>query len=763
MDPKNLTEQDKVSKFIIPSLIDSGWDLQTQIFEQVPITDGRISVNGNLSSRGKPKRPDIVLYYKNHIPIAVIEAKKTSAMKGIQQSIEYCEMMDVPFAFSSSGENFILHDRSGTYEEKEFKIDLDKFPSPDELWSRYKKSMSISDEDEKIYLSDLYQSSLNKKPRYYQRNAINRSVKEILNGKKRLLLVMATGTGKTYTAFQIIWKLWKSGRKKRVLFLADRNILIDQAKINDFKPFGKSLTKITNRESDSAYEIYLSLYQMMTGNEEVMKTYKNFSKDFFDLIIIDECHRGSADEDSAWREILEYFSSATQIGLTATPKETKYISNIDYFGEPIFSYSLKQGIDDGFLAQVKVVNINLDKDLEGWRPTEVTHDKFGKEIEDRIYNLKDFDKNLVLEKRTKLVAEITSKYINDLDPYAKTIIFCNDIDHAERMRNELVNLNKDRVSENSKYIMVITGDNELGKKELDNFIDPNSRYPVIATTSKLLSTGVDAQTCKVIVIDKNIDSMIEFKQIIGRGTRIKESHGKTWFTVLDFRNVTSKFHDPDFDGELEYLYSPEKDEDIFKVVCGFNPEDSETNEKYFVDGVDVEITSIREKYFDKDGNLITTSMKEFTKDNILGKYKDLSSFLKKWDSEEKKNVILEEFSELGINWDVLMQEVGKDYEPFDLVCHVVFEQQPLTRLERVNKVIKRDYFNKYQSDVKKILEILLEKYAEDGSEVFQNIEVLKLQPFDELGNIIEIVDKFGGKEKYLEEIKNLQSELYRVS
>jgi type I restriction enzyme R subunit len=561
MNKRELTEADIRTKFITPALgrpDGSAWDLMTQVREEVYFTKGRVIVRGKTVKRGEAKKVDYLLFYKPNIPIAVIEAKDNNHAvgDGMQQALEYAQLLDVPFAFSSNGDGFLEHDRTRTDGIVERELSLEQFPSPEELWVRYSATRRYTPAQQAIAAQDYYEDGSGKDPRYYQRTAINRTVDAIARGEDRILLVMATGTGKTYTAFQIIWRLWKSGAKKRILFLVDRNILADQTKTNDFKPFGQAMTKITNRTADKAFEIYLSLYQAVTGTEEDQNIYKQFSSDFFDLIIIDECHRGSAADDAAWRKILEYFSSATQIGLTATPKETTSVSNIDYFGEPIYTYSLKQGIDDGFLAPYKVVRIGIDRDLDGWRPERGQTDKYGEEIEDREYNDLDFDRNMILEKRTELVAAKITEFLKANDRFSKTIVFCENIDHAERMRQALVNANADLAAANNKYIMRITGDNDEGKAQLDNFIDPESPFPVVATTSRLMTTGVDAQTCKLIVLDRRIASMTEFKQIIGRGTRINEDYNKFYFTIMDFKRATALFADPDFDGDPVQIYEP---------------------------------------------------------------------------------------------------------------------------------------------------------------------------------------------------------------
>ncbi len=753
---KELSERDICSKFITPAIKQANWN-ERQIREEVNITKGRIIVKGSSASRGKPKRADYILSYKSNIPLAVVEAKRNiyTVGEGMQQALTYAEMLDIPFAFSSNGDAFLLHDRTGTLGKIEEEISLDRFPSPEYLWQKYCEWKGLDEGRQKIVTQD-YFADFRKPLRYYQRIAINRTVEAIAKGQDRILLVMATGTGKTLTAFQIIWRLWKAGVKKRILFLADRNILVDQTRINDFKHFGNAMTKIQNREVEKSYEIYLSLYQAVSGTEEEKNIYKQFSPDFFDLVIVDECHRGSAAEDSAWREILEYFSSATQIGLTATPKETKDISNIHYFGEPIYTYSLKQGIEDGFLAPYRVVRIDLDKDLEGWRPEKGKTDKYGRQIEDRIYNQKDFDRDLVLEKRTELVAKKVTEFLKANDRFDKTIVFCENIDHAERMREALVNENPDLAGENRKYVMRITGDNQEGKAELDNFISPESRYPVIATTSKLMSTGVDAQTCKLIVLDKRIQSMTEFKQIIGRGTRINEDYGKFYFTIMDFKKATELFADPDFDGEPVEIYVPGGNEN----GGSRNPEGETDREKYFVDDVGVEILTERTQYYGPDGKLITESLKDYTRKTMLKDFESLDSFLKHWNEAEKKQVIIAELEEKGILLDALSEEVGKDFDPFDLICHVAFDRPPLSRKERAEKVKKSSYFSKYGEQAQEVLDALLDKYADDGIENLENMSVLKVQPFDRIGTPLEIVKLFGGKSNYLAAVRGLESQLY---
>jgi type I restriction enzyme R subunit len=604
----------------------------------------------------------------------------------------------------------------------------------------------------------------------------------VAKGQDRILLVMATGTGKTYTAFQIIWRLWKAKAKKRILFLADRNILIDQTRQNDFKPFGQAMTKISKRQIDKSYEIYLSLYQAVTGTEETQNIYKQFSPDFFDLIVVDECHRSSAAEDSAWREILEYFSSATQIGLTATPKETADVSNIDYFGEPAYTYSLKQGIEDGFLAPYKVVRIDIDRDLIGYRPEKGQLDKFGNLIEDRIYNQKDFNRTLVIEERDWLVAQKITSYLKATNRFDKTIVFCEDIDHADRMRHALANLNSDLVLENHRYVMKITGDDQQGKAELDNFIDPESVHPVIVTTSKLLTTGVDAKTCKLIVLDQRIQSITEFKQIIGRGTRIDEDHGKLYFTIMDFKKATELFADPDFDGEPVQIYQPTGDDDIvppddesnvdlsegteLQPDISFNPnaEPGEKRVKYYVNNVEVSVISERVQYYDKDGKLVTESLKDYTKKTVQEKYRTLDEFLRSWSEADKKAAIINELEEQGLLLNAVREEVvnGGQYSAFDLICHIVYGQTPLTRKERADNVRKRNYFTKYGDKARKVLDALLDKYADEGVSSIESAKVLRLKPISEMGTAVEIINEFfGGKDAYEAAIRELEEELFK--
>jgi type I restriction enzyme R subunit len=798
MDKKKLSERDICTKFITPAVVNAGWDIHNQVREELSFTAGRIMVRGRLHARGKQRRADYVLSYQQNQPIAIIEAKdnKHSLGDGMQQALAYSDALDAPFVFSSNGDGFLFHDRTGLGDKTETELTLDEFPSPDTLWARYCQWKGLDNAAQQTVEQPYYDDGSGRTPRYYQANAINRTVEATARGQDRILLVMATGTGKTYTAFQIIWRLWKARQKKRILFLADRNILVDQTKSNDFKPFGDAMTKVTKRKIEKSYEIYLSLYQAVTGSEEEQNIYKQFSPDFFDLVVIDECHRGSAAEDSAWRDILDYFSSATHVGLTATPKETKDVSSSEYFGDPVYTYSLKQGIEDGFLAPYKVIRVDLDKDLQGWRPEKGQLDKDGKLIEDRIYNAKDFDKTLVLKKRTETVAATVTRFMEQTDPYQKTIIFCENIDHAERMRQALVNLNPKRIAENRKYVMRITGDENEGKAELDNFINPEERYPVIATTSKLMTTGVDAQTCKLIVLDQSIRSMTEFKQIIGRGTRINDDYKKHWFTIMDFKKATELFADPAFDGDPVKVYVPKDGEDIVppdEVEGGTGDEpgdydpsepesgwdtddtggagewdDDETEhkprEKFMVDNVEVTVIAERIQYLGPDGKLITESLRDYSKKKLTEQFASLDDFLRRWSDSERKQAVIDELAEQGIPWEALAEEVerktGKQAGPFDLVCHVAYGQPPLSRKERAENVKKRNYFARYEGQARQVLETLLEKYADAGIEEVEDIKVLQLDPFRQLGTVPELVGAFGGKQGYQQAIHELETVLY---
>lgn len=784
MEKKSLSERDVCSKFITPALTAAGWDMHTQLLEEVALTSGRVVVRGNKAKRDAKtiRRADYVLYFKPGIPLAIVEAKDNNhtVRDGIQQALAYADMLDVPFAFSSNGDGFVWHDRTLHDGVLEREIAMDQFPSPADLWQRYLAWKGIGPEAEPVYAQDYYPG---KPARYYQLNAVNRAIEAVTKGQSRILLVMATGTGKTYTAFQIIWRLWKARAAKRILFLADRNILVDQTKTNDFKPFAGAMTKIENREVDKSYEIYLSLYQAVTGTEETQNIYRQFSRDFFDLVVIDECHRGSAAEDSAWREILDYFSSATHLGLTATPKETAEVSNIIYFGEPVYTYSLRQGIEDGFLAPYKVIRVDLDKDL-GWRPTSGMVDRLGQLVEDRIYNQSDMNRSLVLTRRDEAVAKRITEFLHATDRMAKTIVFCEDIDHAARMRQALINANPDLAGANPKYVMQITGDNLEGKLELDNFINPRKDYPVIATTSRLMTTGVDAKTCKLVVLDRTIRSMTEFKQIIGRGTRIDEEHGKLWFTILDFKKATELFADSAFDGDPVVVFEPGPDEPVvppeeegdpvgdstggpdgeaggMQVTTGGPDLPGTGRTRYVIDEVPVYVVNERVQYLGPDGRLITESLRDFTRIQIGKRFVSLDAFLQAWNDAERKQAIVAELEEQGILFDELAKEAGKDLDPFDLICHIAFGQKPLTRRERAENVRKRDYFGRYGDTARQVLQALLDKYADDGIENIERPEVLRLAPLDQLGSPVELVQAFGGRAQYQAAIRELERSLYQ--
>ncbi len=796
MDKLSLSERDICTKFITPAIQKAGWQ-QHQFREEVNLTDGRVMVRGKLAARiknpeakGGPKRADFVLYARPNHPIAVVEAKqaKFSIGHGMQQALAYAEMLDTPFAISSNGDGFLLHDRTGLTQPVERELPLNEFPALDELWPLYQQWKGLAaPEAVKLIEQPFHTDGSGKEPRYYQRVAINRAIEAVAKGQQRVLLVMATGTGKTYTAFQIIWRLWKAKSKKRILFLADRNILVDQTMQQDFAPFGEVMHKVSNREVKKNYEIYLALYQAVTGKEEWKQIYRQFPADFFDLVVIDECHRGSAAEDSAWREVLGYFTSATHLGLTATPKETKEISNSNYFGEPIYTYSLKQGIEDGFLAPYKVIRIATDVDAVGYTPEKGKVDKLGQAVEQRHYNTKDFDRNLVLEKRTKLVASKVWEYLKATDPMAKTIVFCDDQDHAERMRQELVKLIP-AAANNRRYVMRITGDDNEGKAQLSYFIDNDEPYPVIATTSKLLTTGVDAKTCKLIVLDQNINSMTEFKQIIGRGTRLREDYQKLYFTIMDFKGATRLFADADFDGEPVVIYEPKPDEPVVppdtnpedileptpppygSSTTGSNDTDAEGRTKYVIDDVNVQVAVERSQYLDADGKLMTEDYRVLLKDDIKKtlqtEFGSLTDFLRRWNNAERKQAVLEQLAEHGVALDILQQAVsnGSELDAFDLVAHVAFDQKPLTRRERANQVKKRDVFGKYGEQARAVLEALLEKFADHGVQDIEDARVLELPPFDQFGSKTQIRRGiFGSVEQYSQAIQELEQALYDPS
>lgn len=807
MDKRSLTERDICTKFILPAIVRAGWDVVTQVREEVFFTKGRIIVRGKLVTRGTAKKADIVLYYKPNIPIALIEAKDNnhSVGDGMQQGLDYAATLYIPFVFASNGDGFVFHDRAGHSDPVEVNLGLDAFPSPADLWARYRAWKGLDAEAEQIVLQDYFDDGSGKAPRYYQVNAVNAAIQAIATGRDRVLLVMATGTGKTYTAFQIIWRLWKAGRRKRILFLADRNVLIDQTMVNDFRPFGAAMAKLSTnaktierqdgtqvdlrlaldrrRRIDTAFEVYLGLYQAITGPEERQKLYKEFSPDFFDLIVIDECHRGSAADDSAWREILAHFSAATQVGLTATPKETTYVSNTDYFGEPVYTYSLRQGISDGFLAPYKVVKVHIDRDVEGYRPELGQLDRYGNVVEDRIYNAKDFDRNLVLDDRTVLTARKITEFLRDSgDRYQKSIVFCVDEEHAARMRQALVNENADLVAENPRYVMRITGSDREGQDQLGNFIDPESRYPVLVTTSRLLSTGVDAQTCRLIVLDRTVGSMTEFKQIVGRGTRVHEDSKKYYFTLIDFRGATNHFADPEFDGDPVQIYAPGTDDPITPpdgfeegAQAAFAPPEGETvvdqpdpprtpgtqGRKIYVDGVGARVVAERVEYLDENGKLVTESLRDFTKTALRKRFASLDDFLKRWKSAERKQAIVEELEAEGLALDAIADELGKNLDPFDLICHVAFDRKPLTRRERAEGVKKCDAVTKYGPQARAVLDALLDKYRDEGVLNLDDANVLRVTPFTTMGSVVQLIKAFGGKEGFEKAVHEMQDALYQ--
>ncbi|GAA0427489.1 DEAD/DEAH box helicase family protein [Virgibacillus salarius] len=790
MGKRNLSEEDIKARYITPAITDAGWDINKQVRLEYAFTAGRIILRGNVTARGKKKRADYVLFYKNNFPLAVIEAKDNNhpVGAGLQQGIEYAKALDISYVYASNGDAFVEQNLI-TGEVRELR--LEEFPSPKELYQRYLIDKNINEAEEKVILEPYYYVPNYKTPRYYQRVAINRTVDAVAKGQERVLLVSATGTGKTFMTFQIIYRLWKSGLKKRILFLADRNVLVDQTISGDFKPFSGKMTKVQNKNLDSSYEIYLALYQQLVGDDGE-ETFRQFQPNFFDLIVIDECHRGSAKEESAWRKVLEYFSSATHIGCTATPIETKEASSQTYFGEPIYEYSLKQGINDGFLAPYKVIRIGLDRDLEGYRPEAGKVDKYGYEIEDREYNVKDFERSLVIDDRTRVIASKITEFLKKTDRFSKTIVFCVDIEHAERMRQALINENKDLYAENDKYIMRITGDNDEGKAQLEYFIDEESDYPVIAVTSKLMTTGVDAKMCKLIVLENSINSMTEFKQIIGRGTRLLEEYGKTYFSIMDFRNSSRLFADPAFDGRPEVVIDldgndpvdepePPTDEgeegtgedagndgvkeDNGKYGTGdtppFNDEGDDKPRKYYIGDVTVRVLSERVQYVDKDGKLITESLTDYTKKNILEQYARLDDFLRTWTEAEKKQAIIDELQDSGVLLDAVREELGKtEVDDFDLICHLAYDKPPLTKKERADNVKKRNYLYKYSDVAQQVIEALLDKYANDGIKEIEDTKVLQLKEFAKIGSPMKIVKAFGGKESYLKAVKELENEIY---
>lgn len=774
LSKKQMSEEDIKRHYITPA-ITAKWH-PGKFTMETQITDGRINLKGNAVGTETPKRADYILYLNANNPIAVIEAKdnKRGVSYGLQQAMTYAQMLDVPFAYSSNGDGFAEHD---FLTGRERILSLDEFPGEEELIARYKQEANggkgLSPQQEKIIDQPYYSSQTTFAPRYYQRIAVNRALDAIARGQNRILLVMATGTGKTYTAFQIVYRLLKSGMKRKILYLADRNILVDQSIKQDFAPLEKVIHKVNSANEDrstiTAHEVYFSLYQQLVGDNGEERFRDLFHPDFFDLIIVDECHRGSAKEESRWRKILEYFSGATQIGMTATPKETKYISNLSYFGEPVYTYSLKNGIEDGFLAPFKVINITTDIG-EGWRPLKGQRDKLGNEIPDRIYTNSDFDYNIVIEDRTEQVAKEITRYLKSTDRMAKTIVFCPTEDAAERMRIALNNANADMVKQNADYVVRITGSDEYGKSKLEYFISVTAKYPVIATTSKMLSTGVDCKMVKLIVLDQMIGSMTEFKQIIGRGTRLRKKEGKNSFVVMDFRNVTRLFSDPDWDGpiDIDEGFMPKKPDDMPDnpdIPDGIDPGTKPPREPKPIvgkDGCTVKIINKVVSVYDTDGKLLRQeSIVDYTKSNILGEYASLDNFIRQWSAEKKKAKIRELLLEKGIDLELLKAEQKmSDVDDFDFICHVAFDKKPLTRKERANNVKKKDFFSKYSGAAKEVLEQLLDSYMNLGIYDIETTDILKMDDFKKFGKPARIASYFGGKEKYLQAVKALEEALY---
>ena len=780
-----MNESDTRLKLIDPAITKS-WDRDSQVFTEYYFTDGEIVVRGNLVMRKDKKKADYLLMYAPNIPIAIIEAKDTehTVDAGLQQGMGYAESLDVPFAYSSNGKGFVEHD---FLTGKERSLAMDEFPTPVELWARYSKARGLESQySQEIVTTPYYQEHGGNRPRYYQCIAVNRTLEAVAQGKDRILLVMATGTGKTFTAFQIVHRLRQSTEVRKVLYLADRNILVDQTIDGDFKPLKKVTTKVTGRKLDSAFEVYFSLYQQLVG-EDGEEIFRAFDREFFDLIIVDECHRGSAAEDSAWRKVLEYFSCAIQIGMTATPKETEEVSNITYFGEPVYTYSLKQGIEDGFLAPYKVIRPKLNVDVYGYRTEEGTKDDRGELLPNRVFEKQDFDSEIVIKERCEQVAKKITQFLKETDRYSKTIVFCVDIEHAENMRRALVNENADIVKDHPTYVMKITGDDKEGKSQLDNFIDPDEKFPTIVTTSKLLTTGVNCKTCKVIVLDNKFGEhgMTEFKQIIGRGTRICEDYGKRYFTILDFRDASRLFADPDFDGEPVVIFDPPTDgpmtppeDDPTDPGAGDGPDviidppvpecppvdpsdDPPGRIKYHVHGADVYVVSEIVQYYSSDGQLVTESLKDYTRKNILGEFDTLDRFLAVWNSQHKKQAIIDELRARGVFLDELRRESGQEQmSDFDLICHIAYDQKPLTRSERANNVKKKGVLYEYAGVAREVLEALLDKYATSNLVDLDDTHVLDLEEFRRFGNPMKIVAAFGGKRQYIQAVQKLEDELY---
>lgn len=772
LDKHQMTEEDIKLNYITPAINASGWRNGINITMETKITDGRINIQGNMAYREKPKKADYLLYLNKYHPIAVVEAKDNnhSVSFGLQQAMTYAQMMDLPFAYSSNGDGFCEHDFLTGAERM---LGMDEFPTVEELTSRYKQERNngegLNEQEIKLIDQPYYSGQNTYPPRYYQRNAVNRTLDAIARGQDRILLVMATGTGKTYTAFQIVYRLLASGTKRKVLYLADRNNLVDQSKAQDFSPLERVIHKVDyskdKKDTITAYQVYFALYQQLVGDNDQEHYSELFDPDFFDLVIVDECHRGSAKEDSRWRRILEYFDKATQIGMTATPKETMYISNIDYFGKPVYEYSLKTGIEDGFLAPFRVLGMTMNIS-DGWRPYKGQRDYFGNEIEDRIYNNKDFDYNIVLADRIQEVAFRITEYLKKYDRMQKTIVFCATEDAAERMRIALVNLNKDMVQKNADYVVRITGNDNYGKSKLEYFISVSSKYPVIATTSEMLSTGSDCKMTKLIVLDKNINSMTQFKQIIGRGTRVREDQGKLSFSIMDFRGVTRLFSDPDWDGPIEQVddYDPTKGPK--EVINVPKPEIIDRPPMPYVDADGAKAYLVHEtvSVYDTNGKLLRQeNIIDYTRRNIRGNYADLGSFIRKWSETDKKEAIQQELTTHGIDLEKLKKEEHMDdVDDFDFIIHVAYDQKPLTRKERAENVKKRDFLHKYSGVARQVIEMLIDKYANDGITEIEKTEVLKLDPFKRMGNPARIAGFFGGKEGYLKAVKELEDEIYRI-
>ncbi|MFF8745250.1 EcoAI/FtnUII family type I restriction enzme subunit R [Streptomyces californicus] len=810
-DKSQLTETEIRTRYITPALSAAGWPLTSLREEYYYFSAGRIQVVGKKGVRKKPKKVDYLLEWRPNLPIAVVEAKDNNHEPGdgMQQAIEYAEQLDVPSVFTSNGDSFVWHDRTGSRPDVEVEIPLEQFPSPEALYQLYKQWKGIADADEPVIAGQFHDDGSGRRPRYYQRIAVNRTLEAIAKGQKRLLLVMATGTGKTYTAAQIIWRFMEPFRsinpdkgQARVLFLADRNILIDQTMMNDFAMFKGRMAKLSasrgtiskvakadapdgasGKVVDKSFELYLSLYQAVTGAEEIDNVYKQFSPDFFDLIIVDECHRGSAREDSPWRGILEYFGSAVQLGMTATPKETKTVSNSDYFGDPLYTYSLKQGIDDGFLAPYKVIRTALDVDTFGWRPEEGQRDDAGNLIPDRHYTGEDIDDSIVFPERDKRVAERITEYLKSTDRYAKVIVFCEDIPHANRMRRILANLNADEVRKDSRYVMQITGDDQQGKQELDNFIDPEMPYPVIATTSKLLATGVDAQTCKLIVLNSQVESMTDFKQMIGRGTRVRTDYDKWFFVIMDFKNVTKLFADESFDGDPVKVYELPPEGEMSDAVEELDDvdetagegEDDEGPEQWVerpgarnirrkrivVSGQAVTIIGEQVQMLGTDGKPLTSSLKEFVRSGLLERYPTTDAFVSAWSAADRRSALLDELVDAGIPLEDLVEQSGLALDPFDMALDVAYEGRPIERRQRAAAVHANGYLGKYQGQMRSVLEALLEKYVESGVRSLEDIGVLRVEPFRSMGGPMELIRSFGTRETYFKAVHDLERQLYQ--